>query len=420
MHEVRSIEHAILVGLEDSSDDWQESMEELEQLTFTAGAEVVDRFTQKRSEPNNATYIGHGKAEELAGLAHEIGADLVIFDGEVTPTQQRNLAKILELRVVDRTQLILDIFAQRAHTREGNLQVELAQYHYLLPRLAGSRTDLSRLGGGIGTRGPGETKLEADRRRVRKRITDLEEEIEEVRHQRERQRASRRDLPFHSAALVGYTSAGKSTLMNLLSGAELFVDQKLFATLDPTTRRVDLDTGWSVLLTDTVGFIRNLPHDLVAAFRATLEEVRFADFLIHVVDISHPHWQHQHDTVLEVLGDLDADRKPIITVLNKIDKLPDTYEARKLVTEMPNAVYISAEKNDGIPQLMQKISQTIESLLVKVSALIPYTHSDLITQCYGNGRVEKAEHLPEGTLIIAHLTQEMAGRLEPYRLAEAK
>lgn len=412
MQEIKTIERAILVGLETQNESESQSLDELEQLALTAGAEILTRFTQKRNKPDNTTYLGPGKLEELAGIASELDADLIIFDGEVSPTQQRNLKDILKLRIIDRTQLILDIFAQRARTREGKLQVELAQYTYILPRLSGIGTELSRLGGGIGTRGPGETKLEMDRRRIRGRIKDLGDEIDQIKKQRVRQRASRRNLPFPTVALVGYTSSGKSTLMNLLTGSDVLVDAKLFATLDPTTRRVDLESGWSILLSDTVGFIRNLPHDLVAAFRGTLEEVKYADLLLHVVDASHPDWRQQMDTVLEVLADLEADRKPIITILNKIDRLEDTYEVRRIVSEIPNGVYISALKHDGIPQLMQKINQILESILTRVKLTIPYTHSDLLNECFQNGQIQKIEHQAEGTFIEGYVTREFANKLQ--------
>jgi GTP-binding protein HflX len=299
-------ERAVLVSVNLGASDADFNMRraELRELAYTAGAFVAAEILQSRRTPDVATYIGPGKAEELAQEIKAVGADFVIFDDELNPTQQRNLAATIGLSVIDRTQLILDIFAQRARTREGKLQVELAQLTYLLPRLSAQYTKFERQQGGIGGRGPGETKLESDRRKVRERIAELGREIDDIRSQRHQQRQLRRKLPFPTCALVGYTSAGKSTLLNLLSGAELFSDARLFATLDPTTRRVVLSDGWSVLMTDTVGFIRDLPHHLVAAFRATLEEVVQADFLIHVVDASHKEYERQMCAVNDVLAEL--------------------------------------------------------------------------------------------------------------------
>ena len=415
MHEIRTTERAILVSLEsgDEEDD-RSRIEELKQLAYTAGAEVVGEFGQRRLKPDIASYLGQGKAEELFTEVKAVDADLVIVNGDLTPTQQRNLEDVVSVRVVDRTQLILDIFAQRAHSREGKLQVELAQIRYLLPRLTGTGTVLSRLGGGIGTRGPGETKLESDRRRIRDRIGDLAEEIEEVRQHRHVQKQARRELPFPTAALVGYTSAGKSILLNTLSGSHVLVDRKLFATLDPTTRRVVLPDGWAVLVTDTVGFIRDLPHDLVAAFRATLEEVTEADFLIHVVDASHPRMTAQMAAVSHVLTELDAADKPTVTVFNKSDLVADQYFLRKIVAERPYSVYISALRRQGIPHLMAAISKLLQSLLVRMSLEIPYERSDLVSLCYDSGKVLKAEYTPTGILVEAEVSRDIAGKLEKY------
>jgi GTP-binding protein HflX len=357
----REQENAVLVAVERKSGGAQfdEELAELQELVRTAGGEAVAIITQKRQAPSPATYLGSGKVEEVkeAAIAHQ--ADLVIFDDELTPVQQRNLTEQLERRVLDRTQLILDIFAQRAHTREGKLQVELAQLNYLLPRLSSLYTKFERQQGGIGLRGPGETKLEADRRRTRQRISDLNRQIDDLRRHRRVQRANREREGFPTAALVGYTSAGKSTLLNALSGADVYADPKLFATLDPTTRRTQLPGGKPILVTDTVGFIRRLPHHLVAAFRATLEETIEADVLLHVVDASSPEMEEQMEAVLEVLTDLHIQDKPIVTVLNKIDLVKDTYRLRELVSNQPDTVYVSALTGDGLKQLMITVERVL-------------------------------------------------------------
>ncbi|MBW3624024.1 MAG: GTPase HflX, partial [Armatimonadetes bacterium] len=305
----------------------------MRELASTAGVEIAGEFHQKRNEPDSASYLGKGKLQELADAVKEAQANVVLVDDDLSPTQGRNMEEVISVPVLDRTQLILDIFAQRAHTREGKLQVELAQLTYLLPRITAQYTKFERQQGGIGGRGPGETKLESDRSRIRKRISDIEKELTEVKRHRGMARQGRRKTPFPHAALVGYTSAGKSTLLNVLTGAEVFTDPKLFATLDPTTRRVLLPDGWGVLLTDTVGFIQRLPHHLVAAFRATLEEVMEADVLVHVVDASRSDRERQMEAVEEVLEELGAAAKPIVTVFNKSDLLQDQYQLRELVAE---------------------------------------------------------------------------------------
>lgn len=355
----RERERAVLVAVERQRQELDRDLQELRDLVETAGAEVVEIVVQRRTAPSPSTYLGTGKVDEVKDIAIAHQADVVIVDDELSGVQQRNLVEGLERRVLDRTQLILDIFAQRAQTREGKLQVELAQLNYLLPRLSSLYTKFERQRGGIGMRGPGETKLEADRRAVRKRISDLQKDLEEVRRHRRVQRASREREGFPKAALVGYTSAGKSTLLNALAGAEVYTDPKLFATLDPTTRRALLPGGRPLLVTDTVGFIRRLPHGLVAAFRATLEETIEADVLLHVVDASSPEMDEQMEAVMDVLTDLRIQDKPIVTVLNKIDLVKDTYRLREMVANHPDTVYVSALTGDGLRQLMLTVERVL-------------------------------------------------------------
>jgi GTP-binding protein HflX len=360
MHIVERRERAVLAAIEPPHVDITGDMEELQELVTTAGAEVGDALVQRRALPDAGSFLGKGKLEELQALVLEESADLVVVDADITGTQQRNLQDAVGVRVIDRTQLILDIFAQRARTKEGKLQVELAQLTYLLPRITSVYTQFERQAGGIGLRGPGETKLESDRRRIRRRIADLQEELEQVRKHRLVQRSARDKLRLPTLALVGYTSAGKSTLLNVLSGSQVYVDPKLFATLDPTTRRIRLPDGRPALLTDTVGFIRNLPHHLVAAFRATLEETEEATLLLHVVDASHPRMEEQMAAVHTVLQELGVDDKPTITVLNKSDRVRDTFMLREFVANHHDAAYISALTRDGLPHLLDKIQQVLD------------------------------------------------------------
>jgi len=356
-------EVAVLIGLRrphQSRWDAEDSLEELAQLAISAGATPAFRVLQERSLPNPRTLIGPGKAEEVRAICEE-GVDLVIFDDDLTGSQQRNLEGVLGRKVVDRTGLILDIFAQRARSREGKLQVELAQLKYLLPRLTGHGVELSQLGGGIGTRGPGETQLEVDRRRIRRRIVKIEEELEKVRRHRALLRRGRQKQALLTAAFVGYTNAGKSSLLNALTHAALPVADKFFATLDPTVRKVIVPGGRVILLSDTVGFIRKLPHQLVAAFKATLEEVRASDFLLHVIDISHPDWQNQSQAVMAVLGELGAAAKPLINVYNKVDKLPHP-EAVAFLARRPRSVVVSARTGAGLDDLKYAMAETLKTV----------------------------------------------------------
>jgi len=356
-------EVALLIGLRRPRQPrWEaeDSLDELVQLAVSAGAEPAFRVFQERALLNPRMLIGPGKAQEVRGICEE-GVDLVIFDDDLTGSQQRNLESALGRRVIDRTGLILDIFAQRARSKEGKLQVELAQLKYLLPRLTGHGAELSRLGGGIGTRGPGETQLEVDRRRIRRRIVKIEGELEKVQRHRALLRRRRHKQGLPTAALVGYTNAGKSSLLNALTHAELPVADKFFATLDPTLRKVILPDGRAVLLSDTVGFIRKLPHQLVASFKATLEEVRTADLLLHVIDISHHHWQRQEQGVIAVLEELGVAAKPLINVYNKVDKLPHP-EAVTFLTRRPRSVVTSAKTGAGLAEIKTAIGETLNGL----------------------------------------------------------
>ena len=338
----------------------EESISELAELSRTAGAHVIKSFIQKISSRNPSYFIGKGKAEEIKAEVAKEGIDLVVFDENLTPGQEKNLEKLLEAKIIDRTTLILDIFAQRARTKEGKLQVELAQLNYLLPRLVGKGDELSRLGGGIGTRGPGESKLESDRRRVRERIARIKHDLEKVRKTRELHRQSRRSVPFPVIAIIGYTNAGKSTLFNRLSktpdGQGVLAENKLFATLDPTIRKITLEERQTALISDTVGFINKLPHQLIEAFKATLEEVKNADLLLHVIDCSHSNAEAQINSVKKIVEEIDASGKPVINVFNKIDRLEgELPHFLKFIAE--DGVAVSALTGEGIADLMKMIDR---------------------------------------------------------------
>lgn len=422
LYEVESEEKALLI-VADPRDDREAgaNTEELRLLAESADVQVADEMHVRRPYPDPRFFIGSGNADEAFLRVQESQATVTIVGADLSPTQQRNLEDVTKVRVVDRTQLILDIFAQRARTSEGKLQVELAQLQYLLPRLTGKGTAMSRVGGtsaggGLATRGPGETKLETDRRRVRDRIAVLKDELEDVVKHRAVQNKSRKQLQVPSAALVGYTSAGKSTLLNLLASTDVAVHAKLFATLDPTTRRVELTDGTSILLSDTVGFIRNLPHHLVAAFRATLEEVIDADFLIHVVDASHHFSGEQRRAVSEVLAELGVEDKPIITVFNKSDKLQDQYELRRLVVDTEDSCYMSALTGEGRQYLEDLIRKAVSRLMPRVRALVPYERGDLIALCHERGRVISLEYVSEGVKLEADLSPDLTARFAEFAL----
>ena len=413
-------ERAILVGMEYSGGasmiGWraEDSLEELKQLADTAGAEVVARFLQKRPKPDPAFFIGRGKVQELALYVQQENVDLCIFDDELSPAQQRNIEQAMGVRVLDRTALILDIFAQRAHTNEGKLQVELAQLQYTLPRIMGKGLSLSRLGGGIGTRGPGETKLEVDRRRIRDRIAYIKGCISKVKNVRTLQRSGRAKASVPTVSLVGYTNAGKSTLLNTLTNSDIYAQDQLFATLDPTTRQLELPNKQQAILTDTVGFIQRLPHQLVAAFQSTLEEVVEADVLLHVIDVSHELYKEQANAVYQVLEELGAKDKTIITVYNKIDKLPEGSALAERLAQEENSICISAKARLNLDGLLQLIAENLKLKSVEESFLVPYEDSAAVARLHEAGTVLEQEYLAEGTLLKVRLEAEQVQEFEKY------
>lgn len=396
-------ERAILIGMEWGRNDslWtvDDSLEELKQLADTAGATVIKKFIQKRPKPDPAFFIGRGKVQELALYAQQENIDLCIFDDELSPAQQRNIESVMGIRILDRTALILDIFAQRARTNEGKLQVELAQLQYTLPRIMGKGLMLSRLGGGIGTRGPGETKLEVDRRRIRDRIAFIKEQIEKVKAVRSLHRSKRKKNNVFEVSLVGYTNAGKSTLLNTLTNSDIYAKDLLFATLDPTTRQLTLTNKQEIIITDTVGFIQRLPHQLIAAFRSTLEVVTEADLLVHVIDVSHELYKEQAAAVHEVLKEIGAETKPVITVYNKIDKLPpDSKLADRLALE-EDTVCISAAKKLNLETLQQMIESHLKSKAVEVTLCIPYAETAKAAQLHETVNVLEQEYTENGAVM---------------------
>lgn len=396
-------ERAILIGMEWGRNDslWtvDDSLEELKQLADTAGATVIKKFIQKRSKPDPAFFIGRGKVQELALYAQQENIDLCIFDDELSPAQQRNIESVMGIRILDRTALILDIFAQRARTNEGKLQVELAQLQYTLPRIMGKGLMLSRLGGGIGTRGPGETKLEVDRRRIRDRIAFIKEQIEKVKAVRSLHRSKRKKNNVFEVSLVGYTNAGKSTLLNTLTNSDIYAKDQLFATLDPTTRQLTLPNKQEIIITDTVGFIQRLPHQLIAAFRSTLEVVTEADLLVHVIDVSHELYKEQAAAVHEVLKEIGAETKPVITVYNKIDKLPpDSKLADRLALE-EDVICISAAKKLNLETLQQMIESHLRSKAVEVTLCIPYAETAKAAQLHETANVLEQEYTENGAVM---------------------
>ena len=424
------VDRALLVGVEIFNNkkvlSLENSLAELRRLADTAGFEVVGEVTQKMSHPNPKTFIGTGKVKEVKSIADELLADVILFDDELSPRHQRELEELMrqDTRIIDRTALILDIFAQHANTREGSLQVELAQYEYRLPRLTRAWTHLVRQAGGgggrtggtagVGLRGPGETQLEVDRRDIRRRISHLKIELEKVRAHRQRHRSRRKESSIPIVSLVGYTNAGKSTLLNQISDADVYVANKLFATLDPTTRRVELEDGQQILVTDTVGFIQKLPTTLVAAFRATLEEIAEADLLLHIVDVTHPHAMSQAEAVHNTLEIIEAQDISIIPVLNKIDRLSDPEGAQLALDSFPNAVAISALRGDGIKELLQTIKTRLYESYETVQVEIPYNMGGLISLFHEEGQVDQVENRYEGVMIQGRLPVRHLTRYKPY------
>lgn len=423
-------ERAFLVGVELRQSGGYlsigDSLSELGLLADTAGLDIVGQTSQRLETPNPKTFIGAGKVEEVKALIEEYQADIVLFDEELSPRHLRELEQIFgdKIRVLDRTALILDIFAQHANTSEGALQVELAQYEYRLPRLTRAWTHLARQAGGgggraggvggVGLRGPGETQLEVDRRDIRRRISTLKDQLEKVRIHRQQYRTRRKQSRLPVIALVGYTNAGKSTLLNRLSDADVYVADQLFATLDPTTRRVELPGGHLALFTDTVGFIQKLPTTLIAAFRATLEEIADADLLLHIVDVTHENAQAQAKAVYQTLKDIDADQIPVLIALNKIDQLSNPEKARQALVNYPHAVAISALTGEGIDDLLQSVSEQLYENLIQITVLLPYEEGGLISIFHEQGQVDFVEHRQDGVFIHGRLPVRLLARFQLF------
>lgn len=421
------LERVVLVGVwtEGTAADADASLAELAALAETAGSEVLEGMIQRRDKPDPATYIGSGKAQELRQIVLATGADTVICDGELSPAQLNALEKVVKVKVVDRTALILDIFAQHATSREGKAQVELAQMQYMLPRLRGWGESMSRQaggraggsGGGVGTRGPGETKIETDRRRIRERMSRLRREIKDSKQVRDTQRSQRRGSEVPSVAIVGYTNAGKSSLLNALTGAGVLVQNALFATLEPTTRRGEFDDGRPFVLTDTVGFVRHLPTQLVEAFRSTLEEVVDADLLVHVIDGSDVNPLAQIEAVRQVIGEVQADHHappaPELLVVNKIDAASEIMLAQ-LRRALPGAVFVSARTGEGLDRLRARLGEMVEPREVVVDVTIPYTRGDLVARLHDEGRIDATDHTGDGTRVKARVPAALAAAVAGY------
>jgi GTP-binding protein HflX len=419
------LERVVLVGVwtEGSVEDADNSLTELAALAETAGSQVLEGLIQRRKQPDAATFIGRGKVDELRDVVIMTGADTVICDGELSPSQLRKLEEQIKVKVVDRTALILDIFAQHAKSKEGKAQVELAQLQYLLPRLRGWGDSLSRQGGGagggsggggVGTRGPGETKLETDRRRINTRIAKLRREIKAMKTVRETKRSRRVASGVPAVAIAGYTNAGKSSLLNRLTSAGVLVEDALFATLDPTTRRTAAEDGRIFTLSDTVGFVRHLPHQIVEAFRSTLEEVAKADLLVHVVDGAHPDPEGQVSAVREVLGEVGADQLPELLVINKVDAA-DEETVLRLKRTWPEALFVSARSGAGIAELHKAIADRLPRPAVELRVLIPYDRGDLVARVHRTGQVLQSRHLDDGTELLVRVDEQFAAELSGFQ-----
>lgn len=412
-NEVRP-ELAFLVSVDTGEFDAEASMSELYELTESAGAQPVGAMIQKREKPDGATCIGSGRLEELKEVCQSQEIDLIIFDCELSPTQIRNLEFETEVRIIDRTMLILDIFASRARSREGKLQVELAQLKYLLPRLTGKGAAMSRLGGGIGTRGPGESKLETDRRHIRRRLESLREQLAQVEQHRNQLRRRREKEGIITAAIVGYTNAGKSTLMNTLTDAGVLAEDKLFATLDPTSRALKLPNGVSVMLIDTVGLVRRLPHHLVEAFHSTLEEAALADMILNVCDASSPEAQVHLEVTRKLLADLGCTGRPVIPVMNKCDLVPSLLD----IPMIGNAVRISAKTGEGIGDLLAAVEENLPVSLRRVCLLLPFDQAGLVAQIRKDHVLYQEEYRPDGIFVSALLDPVLYGRVREYEILE--
>jgi len=419
------LERVVLIGVwtDGTAAEAENSLAELAALAETAGSQVLEGLMQRRDKPDPATYVGSGKARELRDVVIDTGADTVVCDGELTPGQLRQLEELVKVKVIDRTALILDIFAQHASSKEGKAQVELAQLQYMIPRLRGWGESMSRQaggrvagGGGIGTRGPGETKIETDRRRIRARMTKLRREIAAMATVRSTKRHSRTVRAVPSVAIAGYTNAGKSSLLNRLTGAGVLVEDALFATLDPTVRRARTSDGRDFTLTDTVGFVRHLPHQLIEAFRSTLEEVGQSDLVLHVVDGSHPDPASQIAAVHEVLGEIDAASVPELLVVNKIDAA-DAEMLGRLRRLCPDAVYVSARTGEGLEQLREVLFDRVPRPQVEVSVVVPYDRGDLVSRVHNDGEVLASDHTAEGTYLRARVHQPLAVALASFAVA---
>ena len=413
----KQAERALLVSVYKGAAQKEESeslLVELNSLVDTLGIPVLDSLLVRVQEPNPRYFVGSGKAEEIFEHAQQLEADVIVFDNELSPAQQRNWEAMTGLAVIDREEVILDIFAQRAQTKEARLQVDLARMEYSLPRLTRAWRHLGRQGGGLGGKGEGETQLETDRRLIRTHIDRLKEDLQLVRLRRATQRKQRERLPLPNAAIVGYTNVGKSALLKKLTGAQVLVEDKLFATLDTTTRRVDLPSGQGLLLTDTVGFVRNLPHRLIEAFKATLEEAVLSDFLIHVLDASHPRVYDFYQTTIRVLGELGADAKKMITVLNKVDLIADESTLHALRLHFPDGAFVSVRSGQGLKELQHRLADLLADRVSKVELALPLSRTDLLSLLHRTSNVLSASYENSHVIVVASVSPKVYARVEPF------